>query len=79
MASIMHSSYIKRMTLSTRFRLQRSYENPTQFYRVSNPEESFCPLVLNPNWGVVTRTIKNENFGGFQRVFINDWRSDSNR
>jgi hypothetical protein len=46
---------------------------------VSNPEESFCPLVLNPNWGVVTRTIKNENFGGFQRVFINDWRSDGNR
>ena len=38
------------MTLSTRYRLQCSFENLTQFYRVSNPEELFCPLVINPTF-----------------------------
>jgi hypothetical protein len=62
------------MKLSTRFHLQRSFENPTKFYRVPNPEELFYPLVINPTWGVVTRTILNENFRNlsFQRVVIND-------
>jgi hypothetical protein len=62
MVTPIHANYIKRMTLSTRFKLQRCFENPTQYYRVDNPEELFCPFVLDPKLGAVTRTIPNEHF-----------------
>jgi len=35
---VLHSKYIKRMTLSERFRLQRLCENPTEHYEKGGKE-----------------------------------------
>ncbi len=53
MSTPIHASYIKRMTLSTRFWFQRSFKYPTHFYREDNPEERFRPFIINLKLGWV--------------------------